>query len=136
MSRFRQMMAFLVGSCGLILILNSSCGQSYPQGKALYDAYCGTCHMEEGQGLRGLFPPVAQSDYLVANRAKLPCIIRYGLQDSIYVNGRLYDQPMAAIPSLSEIQIHNILNYIHQAWNSDQPYFTPKEVQEALKNCQ
>ncbi len=130
---YALLMAFIVTSFG---IFTPSCSPTYAQGEALYQAYCANCHMDEGEGLRGLFPPLAQSDYLVKYRAELPCIIRHGLDGSIEVNGKTYDQPMAAIPSLNETEIHNILNYINRAWGNDLPYFQPREIKAALKKCQ
>lgn len=129
---------FIVKFIGILGYLGwiSGCQVKYPQGKALYEGYCASCHMENGEGLRSLYPPLAQSDYLVKNRSELPCIIRHGLEKTIEVNGKTYDLPMAAIPNLSETEIHNILNYIQQAWDNNQPYFTPREIKEALKNCE
>ena len=113
----------------------SACQSTYPQGQAIYERYCATCHMETGEGLRGLYPPLAQSDYLTNHREKLPCIIRNGIEGPIIVNGKTYNQPMVAVPDLNETEIHNLLNYISQAWENELPYFSPKEIEKALNQC-
>jgi nitrite reductase (NO-forming) len=35
-------------------------------GKEVYDVNCITCHMEKGEGMEGVFPPLAKADYLMA----------------------------------------------------------------------
>ena len=127
---------FITSILLLFLWSQNACQPTYAQGEAIYQTYCATCHMENGQGLRGLYPPIAKSDYMEKHREMLPCIIRHGLDGPIEVNGKTYNQPMAAIPDLNETEIHNLLNYLSQAWGNQLPYFTPNEIKEALDNCQ
>jgi len=107
----------------------------YAHGKRLYEAYCGSCHMEDGQGLKSLVPPLAKSDYLTQNQDKLVCIINKGLNGSIVVNGKEYNQPMAGIPKLDPTQLTNIINYINHAWGNDAGYTKIQDVEAALENC-
>ncbi|MEM9821162.1 MAG: cytochrome c [Bacteroidota bacterium] len=126
---------FLMAGIAISVLIHAACQPSYPQGQAIYERYCASCHMKSGEGLRGLIPPLAQADYLKNHREKLPCIIRYGLEGPIQVNGKTYNQPMAAIPDLNETEIHNLLNYLSQAWENDLPYFSPKEIETSLDKC-
>ena len=107
----------------------------YAQGERLYLFHCAPCHMNGGEGLGNLYPPIVNSDYLLANLSHLPCIIRYGIQDTIIVNGVLYDQPMAGIKELNDIEIHNITNYIMKSMLQQDTVYTFKNVEEKLKNC-
>ena len=91
--------------------------------------------MEDGTGLRGNIPPLAGSDYLRKNPAATACIIRYGLQEPVTVNGKVYDQPMAGIPQLNEFEIANIINYIHHSWGNDLGYVSLEKVRSALDTC-
>lgn len=100
----------------------------------MYKNFCSNCHMDNGQGLKGLYPPIANSDYFQKNKDNVPCIIRHGLHDTILVNGIRFDTPMAAIPQLKDPEIANIINYIEHTWGNGE-YITIKEVQEALKKC-
>lgn len=120
---------------GLLFFFTSCDYQPYRQGRNLYNFYCATCHIEDGSGLKGLYPPLAQSDYLANNQSNLACIIRYGLQDTIVVNGKTYDQPMAAVTALNDVQITNVINYINHAWNNELPHVKVAEVKEALDKC-
>ena len=114
----------------------SSCQQKpYGQGENLYQAYCATCHMNEGQGLKSLIPPLAQADYLKLNREKLACIIRYGIEDSLIVNGKRYEQPMAGIDKLNAVEITNILNFVGSSWGNELEAFSLKEIEAQLESC-
>lgn len=39
-------------------------------GRELYAINCQSCHMEQGEGLEGVYPPLAKSDYLMADKKK------------------------------------------------------------------
>ena len=120
----------------IILILFNACGNTqYPQGKILYENFCVSCHMPDGKGLKSLIPTLVEADYLIENPLKTACIIRYGLKDTIMVNGNQYSQEMAAITVLSDFEIANIMNYIHSSWGNDMPFVTLAQVKEALDSC-
>jgi mono/diheme cytochrome c family protein len=108
----------------------------YKQGGMYYTQYCANCHLENGEGLRGVIPPLKGADYLTKNRELLPCVIRKGLKDTILVNGVTYGgQAMAGIPKLTDFEIANILNYINTSWGNDLPIWTIDEVRTHLKKC-
>lgn len=91
--------------------------------------------MEDGAGLKMLIPPLAKADYLKENQASLPCLIKNGIKGPIIVNGKEYSTEMAGIPSLNDIQINNIINYINNAWGNDFGDSNVKIVKEALEQC-
>ena len=91
--------------------------------------------MAEGTGLGANIPPLAQADYLQNNQSKIACIIRYGQTDSILVNGILYDEPMAGVQVMNDVQLTNLINYINHAWGNDFGFVTVKNIQDQLKNC-
>ena len=118
---------FVLAIClgGLI----TACGKTeHLQGKALYVTHCNNCHLEEGQGLRQLIPPLAGSDYLRENSADVARGIRHGMQGPMVVNGVTYDYAMPANIELTDFQIVNIMNYVHTAWGNDVPLVTVDEV--------
>ena len=121
-----------------ILLSNIGCDDNvYKQGKRYYDGFCGNCHGENGEGLRGLIPPLAKSDYLSKNRGDLSCIIRRGQKGAIMVNGVGYgQQEMPAIAKLTDFEITNILNYVGTSWGNAEKLWTVEEVREGLKQCQ
>jgi len=102
----------------------------------LYDNYCGNCHGDNGEGLVNLIPPLAKTDYLEKNFDQLACIIWFGLEKEIEVNGQVYNQPMAGIPDLETFEVVLIINYINHSWGNDGKYTDFREVEANLENCQ
>ena len=41
---------------------------SMARGRETYVTYCVSCHMDQGEGIEGVYPPLAKSDYLMADR--------------------------------------------------------------------
>ena len=76
----------------------------------MYGNFCASCHMDDGSGLRGRIPPLANSDYLKKYASELACIIRYGKTGEIEVNGKKYQEPMPGVPQLTDFEIANIIN--------------------------
>lgn len=109
--------------------------QPYQMGERLYKTHCANCHMDGGEGLGALIPPLKGSDYLAANRARLACMIRYGLKDTIVVNGKVYAEQMLGNDKLNDIQITNVVNFVLQSWGNNQPPLTFEEVTTALGQC-
>ena len=98
--------------------------------------YCQNCHMENGEGLKGLIPPLAKADYLIKHRSELPCFFRKGLQGNIEVNGVTYgQQQMPANDKFSDFEITNIFNFIDHSWGNNNKLWTVDEVREGLKQC-
>ncbi|MEO0732225.1 MAG: cytochrome c [Bacteroidota bacterium] len=122
----------LLSTCGLALLL--ACGKTdHGQGRNLYEQHCANCHMEDGNGLRQLIPPLARADYLRENPREVVRGIRYGMNGPMIVNGVPYNQPMPGNEELSEFQIVNIVNYINQAWGNDYGGITVTEAREWLE---
>ncbi len=119
----------------LSVVLLSCEQQPYQMGERLYKTHCANCHMDQGEGLGALIPPLAGSDYLVGNRDKLACMVRYGLKDTIIVNGKTYAEEMVGNENLSDIQITNVVNYVLQSWGNNQPPLTFEVVQKSLQSC-
>jgi len=119
----------------LIIFLSNCQSNPYQQSKGLYNYYCANCHMEDGTGLKGIIPPLKGADYVKTDPLRTACIIRYGIQGAVIVNDTTYNQPMAAIPELTEFEITNIINYINQAWGNDFKYVKFEEVKERLERC-
>ena len=90
--------------------------------------------MEDGTGLVGLIPSLAQADYLKENQDKIACIILYGLSDSISVNGRIFAQKMEGV-KLSSIQVTNLINYINHAWDNGISARSLIDIEQDIINC-
>ncbi len=122
-----------------VVIFFSYCQQDpYQQGRVLYSRHCQSCHMEDGTGLGTNIPPLAKADYLTSHQDQFACIIRYGISDTIIVNGSTYTEPMAGIgkETLTEFQIANIINYINHAWGNELGFVKVEDLRQQLESCQ
>lgn len=97
------------------------------RGKTLYETNCAACHQIEGQGLAGVFPPVANSDFLMAREDKGIGIILHGLSGEITVNGNKYDNVMPSM-QLGDDEIASILTYVRNSWGNKGDLVTAAEV--------
>lgn len=105
--------------------------KSIERGKDVYTAYCQTCHMADGKGLTGAFPPLAKSDYLKVPESQLINIILKGQTGEITVNGNKYNVPMPAQNNLSDEQVSDVLNFVRNSWtNKAAVAITPIQVKK------
>lgn len=120
----------------LFFTMLTSCipeGRDY--GKELYEDKCANCHGIEGNGLQQLYPPLRGSDYLRENQEKLACIIRFGNEGGTIVNGVTFENKMEGQALLSEVDIHNIINYISKNINNYVKSVNIKQVNKRLTKC-
>lgn len=111
---------------------NDSLEQSMKRGKEIYTANCAGCHMPEGEGVDGTFPPLAKTDYL-KNQARLIGIILHGQEGEITVNGATYSVPMDALPQLKDQEVADVLNYISNSWSNKNPMIKAARVNAERK---
>ncbi len=89
--------------------------------------------MPNGKGVAKVFPPLADSDYLMNNRVLSIKAIKYGQNGEITVNGETYNTPMAQL-GLSNEEIADVMNYITNSWgNKNDTMITPEEVSKIEK---
>ena len=102
--------------------------QSIEEGTLIYQDFCLQCHGSEGKGESGVFPPLAQSDYLMENITQSIQGIKYGMRGVMVVNGVVYEGMMAA-QGLDDEEIADVMNYILNSWgNSKQEQITEEQV--------
>ena len=90
----------------------------YSEGKEVYKNSCIACHMEDGKGLEGVFPPLADSDYLLADPVRALKQVLEGSDAIMTVNGVEYDEVMPP-QDLSNEEAVDVVNYILNAWGND-----------------
>ncbi|MBK7870104.1 MAG: cytochrome c [Saprospiraceae bacterium] len=119
-----------------MFLTNCETRKRFWQGEILYHNFCENCHMEDGTGLRGLIPPLANADFVKNDPVRMACIIRYGMKGEVIVNDTTYSQEMPGVPKLTDFEITNVINYINQAWGNDYGYVKFEEVKKALEGCE
>jgi mono/diheme cytochrome c family protein len=102
--------------------------QSVARGKDVYITQCMGCHQANGEGLSGVYPPLAGSDHLTKNQDKSIAIILNGQNEEITVNGTKYSVPMPALNSLTDQEVADVLNYMGHSWGNQFNVVTPAQV--------
>lgn len=100
------------------------------EGATLYQNNCQACHQENGQGVSGVFPPLAGSDYEgYATTEGHATIVLNGLQGKIVVNGVDYNGAMQAYSGLlTDVQIAAVIAYERNSWGNDDGWIAPDAV--------
>lgn len=106
--------------------------QDNKNGKEVYLLQCQSCHLEKGEGVEGLYPPLAKTNYL-KNTKKIIGIILNGQSGEITVNGKKYNTDMPAQSYLTDQQIADVLNYVRTSWGNKYPAITAAQVKAERK---
>ena len=109
---------------------NSDLKASMERGKEIYTSNCVTCHMQNGEGIEGVYPPLAKSDYLMADKTRAIKQVLEGAIGSMTVNGIRYNGFMTGFP-LNDQEVSDVLNYIRNSWDNKGDIVLPKEVKAA-----
>lgn len=101
--------------------------ESMKRGKEVYTLHCQNCHMENGEGMEGVNPPVAKTTYLKDVKKNIGYILN-GQTGEITVNGKKYNAIMNPLNYLDDQQIADVLNFIRNSWGNKYPVVTPAQV--------
>ncbi|MDX5421049.1 MAG: cytochrome c [Hymenobacteraceae bacterium] len=107
--------------------------ESIQRGEKIYAANCQSCHMPEGEGMPGVFPPLAKSDYLMKDQKRAIRSVLHGVTGAITVNGQQYNMDMPAQNYLSDQEVADVLNYIQNNWGNKAKAVTPAQVKAERK---
>ena len=102
----------------LLFAQDTNLAGSMERGQGIYGDFCVTCHMESGEGVPNVFPPLAASDYLLENRAAAIRAVKYGQSGEITVNGVTYNNMMME-PGLTDEEVADVMNYILHSWGNN-----------------
>jgi len=97
-------------------------------GKSLYSGTCSACHQANGEGLPNVFPPLAKSDFLMADKNRSIEVVLNGISGPIKVNGKDYNSVMPPLSQLNDDEIANILTYVRNSWGNSGDEVTVQEV--------
>jgi nitrite reductase (NO-forming) len=92
--------------------------QQVKAGEALFTGTCSVCHQPSGQGIEGVFPPLAGSDLLATTPKRAIGIALNGLSGAVTVNGKTYNSVMPPMSQLNDDEIANILTYVTHSWGN------------------
>ncbi len=117
------MKKYILVSVLLSLLLSPAVFAEDHPGQAVFSR-CAACHLAEGQGIPGAFPPIsgriAQIAALDGGRAYLVAVVHAGLMGQISVNGMSYFGAMPAQGASFDAEgISDVLNYAIEILDKD-----------------
>lgn len=91
-------------------------------GAQVYTANCAACHQASGAGLPGVFPPLADSEWVQA-AGKVPVnILLHGINGKLTVKGAAYSGQMPAFKDkLNDAEIAAVLSYLRRSFGNSAP---------------
>lgn len=92
---------------------------------------CSACHEQGGQGLAGVYPPLARSDIVNGAPSTLIRIVLGGLEGPITIKGERYDgtmPPFGGGPELNDEETAALLTYVRSSFGNKAPPITPADV--------
>jgi len=105
----------------------------FEAGKEVYSRSCVACHMKDGNGLEGTFPPLAKSDYMLAEPKRALKQVIYGSDETMLVNGIEYTSIMPP-QEVTDQEAIEVVNYILNAWGNDGGVVDQDDLNEVKKD--
>jgi len=87
------------------------------RGRDLYVRNCFVCHQFNGQGIPGVFPPLAKSDLIATNLERAIKAPAEGLSGEIAVLGKKYNGAMPPI-ALNDAEVADVFTYVLNSWEN------------------
>ena len=103
--------------------------EQLPDGKQVYSTTCAACHQVTGEGTAGVFPPLAGSEWVTGDDAKVVRILLNGVTGPIEVAGETYNGMMPPWGgTLKDADIAAVLTYVRSAWGNKAAPVTAAKV--------
>lgn len=102
-------------------------------GGALFNGTCSVCHQNNGEGIAEVFPPLAKSDFLAADKKRMIAIPLNGLTGPVTVKGHQFNSVMPPMSQLNDDAIANILTYVLNSWGNPGGRVLTSEVSAVRK---
>jgi mono/diheme cytochrome c family protein len=83
-----------------------------------------------------VFPPLAKSDYLMADKQRSIEVVLKGLSGPVTVNGKPFNSVMPPMSQLRDDEIAHILTYVRNAWGNQGDQVTAAEVKTTRAKIQ
>ncbi|MEQ2007336.1 MAG: c-type cytochrome, partial [Limisphaerales bacterium] len=102
-------------------------------GENIYEMACLPCHQPEGKGLSGVYPPLAGSDWVRGDKARIIKVVLHGLTGPVTVAGQNFGHTPASVPmpslgGLTDEQIADVLTFIRGEFGQQASPVTAAEV--------
>jgi mono/diheme cytochrome c family protein len=102
------------------------------RGGKIFRNQCAQCHQPTGNGVPGVYPPLAGAEWVTGSERRLARILINGLNGPIEVKGNTYNGNMPAFGpnglGLRSREIAAVLTYIRQEWGNTAPEITEEAM--------
>jgi mono/diheme cytochrome c family protein len=115
-------------------VIAGSRDEKIAMGRQIFTTICSACHQPTGRGVPNVFPPLAGSDFLNADKNRAIKIVINGRQGEIVVNGLRFNNSMPKFP-LTDHDIANVLTFVYNSFGNSGIEVTADEVTELRKQA-
>lgn len=100
-----------------------------PDGKQVFATTCAACHQATGEGVAGVYPPLAGSEWVTGDEAKVVRILLHGVTGPIEVAGETFNGMMPPWGgTLKDEDIAAVLTYVRSTWGNKGTPITAAKV--------
>jgi len=100
-------------------------------GESIYNTKCKVCHQADGKGIKGAFPPLAGSDYLLSDKVRAVAQALNGSHKEIVVNGEKFNGLMPQQVNTKEEAVA-VVNYVLNSFGNNGGTVTLDEVKDVV----
>lgn len=101
-------------------------------GAQIYNAQCVACHQATGLGLAGVFPPLAESEWVTGDPKRLAQIVLHGVSGTLTVKGAAYNGMMPPFKDkLDDAELAAVLTHVRSQFGNRAEPVDAKLVAEA-----
>lgn len=94
-------------------------GAAAIDGASLFSSLCAACHQATGQGLPGVFPPLAGSGRAQGNEAALAAVVLHGISGSLTTQAGTFNGMMPSFKDqLDDAQLAAVLTFVRSQWGN------------------
>ena len=98
-------------------------------GAGLYTEHCQRCHQENGAGLAGAFPPLAESPWFDTTPERVIATVLGGMAGPLELKGAHYDAEMPPFKAqLSDEEVAALLDHVGNSFGNRWPPVAPETV--------
>jgi len=99
----------------------------FTAGKKIFEEKCVVCHQADATGMTGAFPPLANSDYLMADPKRGIHQVLNGSHEEMVVNGNTYNTAMTPQVNTKEDALA-VVNYVLKYFNNSDKLLTMDDI--------
>ena len=100
------------------------------RGKQVFMQTCFVCHQPNGEGIPNQIPPLAKSDFLMADAERSIRIVLQGRSGEVEVNGKKFNGTMVPLNNLADEEIANVLTYVRNSFGNTGEPIAPATVRK------